>query len=162
MSVRIRLATADEDWAAIHSLLTEAFAFMEGRIDPPSSLGKLDPAGLAGKAAQEIVLIAEAPELAGCLFARAEPDRLYLGKLAVRPARQGLGIGRALIAAAEREAIRLGLAELELQTRIELSENHAAFTALGFQRVGETAHPGFDRPTSVTMRKRVRAVEQAG
>lgn len=46
-------------------------------------------------------------------------------------------------------------AYLELETRIELLENHATFAALGFVRVTESAHPGFSRPTSITMRKPV-------
>jgi hypothetical protein len=42
---------------------------------------------------------------------------------------------------------------LELQTRVELEENHAAFRAMGFAEAGRTAHPGYDRPTSITFRK---------
>lgn len=37
-----------------------------------------------------------------------------------------------------------------------LVENHEAFAALGFAKVAQSAHPGFDRPTSITMRKPVR------
>jgi hypothetical protein len=44
---------------------------------------------------------------------------------------------------------------LELQTRVELLENHATFAALGFHKVAETAHPGYARPTSLTLRKPV-------
>ena len=51
---------------------------------------------------------------------------------------------------AETRARALGLPVLELQTRVELTENHAAFRALGFAQTGATAHPGFDRPTSLT------------
>ena len=47
----------------------------------------------------------------------------------------------------------LGLTALTLQTRIELTETHAALAALGFAVTGSTAHPGFDRPTSLTMQK---------
>jgi MoxR-like ATPase len=46
---------------------------------------------------------------------------------------------------------------VELEARIELTENHETFAALGFSRVAESAHPGFDRPTSITMRKPVPA-----
>ena len=44
---------------------------------------------------------------------------------------------------------------IELQTRVELTANHRAFRALGFVETGRTAHQGYDRPTSVTMRKRL-------
>ena len=85
--------------------------------------------------------------------ARRVAGAFYVGKLAVDPPAQGQGIGRALMARTEAEARALGLAALELQTRIELVENHRAFAAMGFVRIGETAHPGYDRPTSITMRK---------
>ena len=42
---------------------------------------------------------------------------------------------------------------LLLETRIELTGNHAAFARMGFEKVGEKAHPGFARPTSITMEK---------
>ncbi|MBY8977829.1 GNAT family N-acetyltransferase [Rhodobacteraceae bacterium NNCM2] len=143
------------DWAAVHALLTRAFAFMEGRIDPPSSLTRMGPADLARKAAGGTVLLAHDPELAGCLFASARADTLYLGKIAVDPARQGHGTGRALIDAAAGIARARGLPTLELQTRIELVENHRAFAAMGFEKVAETAHPGYTRPTSTTWRRPV-------
>ena len=78
--------------------------------------------------------------------------------VAVRPGLQGQGVGRALVAAARDEARARGLGHLELQTRIELIENHAAFARLGFAKVGESAHPGHARPTSITMRAPVQAV----
>lgn len=46
-----------------------------------------------------------------------------------------------------------GRAVLELDTRIELTENHATFAALGFVKTGEDAHDGYDRPTFITMQK---------
>ncbi|TIV92899.1 MAG: GNAT family N-acetyltransferase, partial [Mesorhizobium sp.] len=42
---------------------------------------------------------------------------------------------------------------IELQSRIELTANHAAFARLGFRETGRTAHAGYDRSTSITMRK---------
>ncbi|RUY90914.1 GNAT family N-acetyltransferase, partial [Mesorhizobium sp. M7A.F.Ca.CA.003.01.2.1] len=36
---------------------------------------------------------------------------------------------------------------------IELTANHAAFARLGFRETGRTAHDGYARPTSITMRK---------
>ena len=48
---------------------------------------------------------------------------------------------------------RLGKPLLELQTRVELNGNHAAFARLGFRETERTAHAGYERPTSLTMRK---------
>ncbi|TIU28472.1 MAG: GNAT family N-acetyltransferase, partial [Mesorhizobium sp.] len=63
------------------------------------------------------------------------------------------GIGGRLMQAVEDLARRRGKQTIELQTRIELTENHAAFARLGFRETGRTAHEGYDRPTSITMRK---------
>jgi len=55
--------------------------------------------------------------------------------------------------AAEALAVRSGHAALELNTRIELVENHRTFAALGFIKVAEHAHPGYRRPTFIAMQK---------
>ncbi|TIT06768.1 MAG: GNAT family N-acetyltransferase, partial [Mesorhizobium sp.] len=58
-----------------------------------------------------------------------------------------------LMRAAEEIAVSRGKGAIELQTRIELSTNHSAFARLGFGETERTAHEGYDRPTSITMRK---------
>lgn len=151
-----RPPAAFSDWPGLLLLLQGAFAAMEGRIDPPSSVARLTPAALAAKAGDEALFVAmDERELVGCVFAARRHDALYVSKLAVRPDRQGTGIGRCLMQAVERHALAVGVPSLELDTRVELTENHAAFAALGYVRTGEHAHPGYDRPTFVTMRKRL-------
>ncbi len=140
-------------WAAVGTLIQDAFAYMADRIDPPSSALRLTAESMAADAAEGALLLAErGGDLVGCVFVRPKADALYLGKLAVRPGLQRAGIGAALVRAAWAEAAARGLAVLELQTRIELTGNHAAFARMGFVKTSETAHPGFDRPTSITMR----------
>ena len=65
-----------------------------------------------------------------CVILTERGNTLYLSKLAVDP-------------------------PLEVQTRVELTETRAMFGALGFEVTARTAHPGFDRPTSLTLRKPV-------
>jgi N-acetylglutamate synthase-like GNAT family acetyltransferase len=156
-AITVRRAPTDfADWEKVGALVHDAFASMQGRIDPPSSALRMTAASMAEDAAAGALLVAESGgELIGCAFVRAKGDALYVAKLALRPGLQGRGIGCALIAAARSEARARGLAALELQTRIELHENHAAFARLGFVKVAETAHPGFTRPTSITMRARL-------
>jgi len=89
------------------------------------------------------------------VFLTVKPGRLYLGKLAVDASMRGQGLARRLVAQAETRARILGLPVVELETRVELVENHATFARLGFAKTGETAHPGYDRPTSITMQKRL-------
>src|SRR5690554_7258401 len=127
---------------------------MEGRIDPPSSATRLTLDTLRRKCADEIAIVAvEGDAIVGCVFLAGKADHFYLGKLAVDPARQGAGIGRLLMCEAERVALEAGKPVIELQTRVELTGNQAAFARLGFVETGRTAHDGYDRPTSVTLRK---------
>ena len=143
-----------DDWPALLALLQESFATMDGRIDPPSSLHLFDAAKLAAKAQEEELILAFMDgALVGCLFATERGDALYLGKIAVRPGLHGRGIAKRMFALAEASARARGFKALELQARIELTENHRTFTALGFEKVGEGSHPGYTRPTDLNFRK---------
>ncbi len=155
--VRVEVAPADFDrWATLLDLLQASFAYMDGRIDPPSSLHALGVADLQAKAREETLIVAtEGDALVGCAYAALRPGCVYVGKLAVAARMRGRGLARQIMACAEGVARAQGRAFLELQTRIELIENHATFAALGFETVAKTAHAGYDRPTSITMRRRV-------
>jgi GNAT superfamily N-acetyltransferase len=143
-------------WEELLGVIRTSFSYMDGIIDPPSSAHRLTPKTLSAKASGETCFIAEiGGELAGCAFIAEKADHFYLGKLAVLPRHQGKGIGRALLRAAERHAIRAGKPAIELQTRVELTANHRFFAAMGFVETARTAHEGYERPTSVTMRKRL-------
>ena len=144
------------DWPHLRDLIVRAFAHMDGRIDPPSSAHHLTPADIADQAVTGEVWVIGAPAVA-CVFISPLPQALYLGKLAVDPAVQRMGYGRRLIAVAELRAHAFGLPALELWTRIELTENHATFRALGFAQTGTRAHAGFDRPTTLIFTKRLGA-----
>lgn len=150
----VRLDDDFQDWPGLLSLVLEAFAFMNARINPPSSALRLTPEALREKAASEIgLIVVENQKLLGCMFCRPEPDCLYIGKLAIASDSQGRGIGRTLLNAATGIAREHGLPALRLETRIELLENHAIFGRWGFEKTGEHAHSGFDRPTYIEMRK---------
>jgi N-acetylglutamate synthase-like GNAT family acetyltransferase len=141
-----------EDWAALHALLADSFAYMEGRIAPPSSIADMTPETLRAKAGQEtLVTLWDGDAVVGCGYLKDTGRSVYLGKLAVRADRRGGGLLRRIVAEADAMAHVLGRPVLELQTRVELTENHATFAALGFREVSRTSHPGYDRPTSVTM-----------
>src|SRR3546814_11617846 len=64
-----------DDWTGLLALLRESFAYMEGRIDPLSSLHRLDASTLAVKAMEEELVLAyvDGP-LAGFLFAAPPGD----------------------------------------------------------------------------------------
>ena len=169
--VEIVRAGPDFDrWAELHALLVRAFAYMDGRIDPPSSLTRMSTDDLRRKSASETLILAEvaarhgsrathpdAARLVGCAFADIRRDHVYLGKVAIDAAFRGRGLLQRIIADVDALARERGTAWIELQTRVELKENHRSFAAVGFAKVGETCHPGFSRPTSVTMRRSVPA-----
>ncbi|OCW55667.1 hypothetical protein AWJ14_05940 [Hoeflea olei] len=161
--MRIVRASGDfADWDSLHALLVRCFAYMEGRIDPPSSLAAMGPAELEAKSRTEILLLAMAgARIAGCLFLRLDADAVYIGKLAVDAPFRRQGLARRLIAAAEAIARETGRPKLVLQTRVELAENQDSFARLGFAITARTAHQGFDRPTSVTMTRPVGAPARA-
>ncbi|NVK13245.1 MAG: GNAT family N-acetyltransferase [Rhodobacteraceae bacterium] len=154
MTAPRRLFPGDPCLRDVLDLIQRSFAFMEGRIDPPSSMHRLSLAALQEQCRHgEIWAIGTPP--AACVFLTSRPDCLYLGKLVVDAPHRGTGLARALVELTADRALALGLPVLRLQARIELTENHAAFARMGFRKTGETAHPGFARPTSVTMEKPV-------
>ena len=152
-----RLSSGDAELGAVLRLIQSAFAYMDGRVDPPSSMHRMTLESLDRSAAEGEVWAIGSPPVAGFVLTR-QPDALYVGKLAVAPTARGRGLARRLLDLADDRARVLGLPWLELQTRIELIENHATFAALGFRVIGETAHPGFDQPTSLTFRRPVAPV----
>jgi GNAT superfamily N-acetyltransferase len=147
-----RLLAGDPALPDALGLIRSAFAYMDGIVDPPSSVHFLTLSALG--AGPGDVWVIGAPPVACAVFT-PKSDALYIGKLAVRPDARGKGLARRLINLAENRARALGLTALEMQTRIELSQNHAAFAAMGFSEVARTAHPGYDRPTSLTHRRAV-------
>ena len=148
------LAQDPFDWPGLLSMIQRAFASMEGRIDPASSLHRLTPQALSAMALSTMaeVWVLGRPPLA-CMVLTPKPGRLYLGKLAVEPALQGQGLGRRMVAHAETRARQLNLPQIELETRVELTENHRFYLRLGYHELGRSAHPGFDRPTTVRFAK---------
>lgn len=149
-----RLSPDDARLTSTLELIQRVFAEHDGRIDPPSSMHRLTLDDLNRKATQgEIWVLGAVPK--ACVILSKVEGALYLSKLAVDPAARGQGLARCLIALARDRAVQHDRQTLRLETRVELTENHTTFRKLGFRKVGETAHPGFERPTSITMEKPV-------
>jgi N-acetylglutamate synthase-like GNAT family acetyltransferase len=130
-------------WEELAHLVQEAFEYMNGRIDPPSSLGVMVVADFIKKAQNETLIVAQINNrLIGCAFAAIREDCVYLSKVAIHHAHRRQGVKRSLFEAADVLARQKEKKFSELQTRIELTENHQAFGALGFIKVAETAHSG--------------------
>jgi len=141
-------------WDKVLKLIQTSFAYMETRIDPPSSMHRLTVGTIAEQSdTGEIWVIEHDNNPIACIFLTPKPHALYLGKLAVLDTYCGQGLARQLVRRAETRALALGFTTLELETRIELAENHRTFEKTGFHKTDETAHDGYTRPTSITMQK---------
>ena len=138
--------------AQVLRLIQTSFAYMTGRIDPPSSMHQLTVSALAQMAKDSSVLALGDP-VAACLVAKPLPHALYLGKIAIASDLRGRGVLRALLGRSEELARSLSLSRLELQVRIELVENQKIFGNCGFFETARNAHPGYDRATEITMQK---------
>jgi ribosomal protein S18 acetylase RimI-like enzyme len=138
----------------VRRLTLAAYAGHE-ELDPPSGARREAPdavrADLARGAA--LALLGERP--VGCLRFETGHGHLHVRRVAVEPRLQRRGIGRALMAWAEAEARRRGLSEVTLGVRLALPANIAFYRRLGYAAVAEHAHPGYDRPTWLEMRKPV-------
>lgn len=141
---------------ALLSLLRQSFAYMDGRIDPPSSLHRIDLQALVEKVSRETVFIAMDNQcVVGCVFASRQPDCLYLGKLAVAQSHRRQGVARRLIEQVEQCARESEVSCVDLETRVELVENQRLFEYLGYNRQAENSHPGYSRTTSYRYRKQL-------
>ncbi|MEO8529838.1 MAG: GNAT family N-acetyltransferase [Deltaproteobacteria bacterium] len=136
----------------VMALIRRAFAYMEARINPPSSMTKMTLDDARGHAKSHEIWAIGSPPIAAC-FLTIEPRRLYLGRLAVDESHRGQGLARRLFELAEQRAHVLNLPCIELGSRVELTENHAIFRKAGFEVYAEGTHDGFDRPTTLWFRK---------
>jgi GNAT superfamily N-acetyltransferase len=69
------------------------------------------------------------------------------------PTRQGLGLGRRLLAFAEDEALRRGYREIRLYTHQTMVENQRLYASIGYEEKGRGIEAGYNR---VFMRKQLR------
>ncbi len=155
--IPVRHLSTDAMLPQILDLIRNSFAYMDTRIDPPSSVHKLRIDDIAEQCKSgEVWSIGDPPQ--ACMLLKLKAESLYIGKVAVAEEQRGKGFARQLIALAQERARVLDLPFLELETRIELVENHAIFTKLGFKKTRTVAHMDYARPTYIVMRKRVSPV----
>jgi GNAT superfamily N-acetyltransferase len=70
---------------------------------------------------------------------------MVVDNVAVAPRLQGRGYGRALLAFAEDEARRRGLAEIRLHTNAAMADNLLMYPKLGYTETERVTQNGFDR-----------------
>ena len=112
-------------------------------LEPPSGVLRETAADLMARQRDGIVLVAlSGDEFVGSIFCARKDDSLYLTRMAVLPAWRRRGVGRALMAEAEKKARTLGLAKLALRVRKTLPANRAYFESFGFIVTGEGQEAG--------------------
>jgi GNAT superfamily N-acetyltransferase len=145
----IRQATI-QDTGAVRECVREAYSKYVGRIgrEPAPMLVDYEAAILAGEA----WVLVEGDDASGVLVVRPEKDHLFVETVAVRPHRQGSGLGRLLMTFAEEAARDLGLHEIRLYTNEKMEENLPFYRRLGFEETGRWLDEGYRR---VFMKKRL-------
>jgi len=149
-----QLYADDPALVQVLDLIKTEFAYMDGVVDPPSTMHAMTLAGLKATAISAEIWVMGNPVIA-CMILTPKPPILYLGKLAVAGAHRGKGLSRRMIDHACLRARALGFDQVELGTRVELIQNQRAFESMGFIEVARECHPGFDRPTAIVYRKDV-------
>jgi ribosomal protein S18 acetylase RimI-like enzyme len=147
---RIRAATA-ADVSAITEIVDQAYRHYIARMGkPPGPM--LDD--YAARVLEGVVwVLEEGAAVAGIVVLLPTTNYLLLDNIAVSPARQGLGLGRQMLAFAEAEALRCGYREIRLYTHQTMVENQRLYTSIGYEETGRGTEAGFDR---VFMRKQLR------
>jgi len=141
---RIRLATA-VDVEPLARLINAAFVveqpFIEGE--------RIDPAGVREYMEKGKFLVAEeAAELAACVYVELRGERGYLGLLGVAPERQGAGLGRKLMDAAENYFREARCRAIDLRIISPRAPLPAFYEHMGYRQTG-TAPFATDVPVKV-------------
>src|ERR1700730_10457345 len=147
---QIRVATA-ADVSAIKDIADRAYWHSIARIGrPPGPMLDDYPA----RVSEGVVwVVEEGAVIAAMIVLVPAPNYLLLDNIAVSPARQGLGLGRRLLAFAEAEALRRGYSEIRLYTHETMVENQRLYASIGYEEMGRGTQAGYDR---VFMRKQLR------
>jgi ribosomal protein S18 acetylase RimI-like enzyme len=135
-----RLA-AGPDLPAVTELNAVAYARYSDRMEHPPGPVQHDYAPEI--AAGQVWLVGE-PAIAVLVLVPGE-DHLLINDIAVHPSAQGRGIGRQLMAFAERQATESGLGLLTLYTHETMVENIAFYTRLGYRETARHTDDGFRR-----------------
>ena len=155
----IRQATA-ADAPALLALINRAFAVEKFFLDRE----RITAEQLGGYLASGTFFLMEgaAASLAASLYFERRGDRAYVGMLSVNPDRQGLGIGRQMMAFAEQHAAGLGCSGVDIRVVNLREELPPFYRSLGYVETGRSEpvdDPGASKPYHfILMAKRLNAI----
>jgi ribosomal protein S18 acetylase RimI-like enzyme len=136
----IRQANA-ADLPVINEIITAAYTKYLSRMELPPAPMLRDYAPAVQHGA---VWVAGTP-VAGLISLVPEEGSLLIENLAVHPAAQGTGLGRALMDFAEQQARKLRLPRLTLYTHVVMTENQAIYAHLGYRETARRSENGYHR-----------------
>ncbi len=84
-------------------------------------------------------------KITGVLVQYETEEGFYVDTVAVLPALQGTGIGRALLVFAEGQALRRGLSSIYLCTNTKMTENQVFYPKIGYVEYERKFDQGYDR-----------------
>ncbi|MEO1274260.1 MAG: GNAT family N-acetyltransferase [Pseudomonadota bacterium] len=142
-------AATRADLPALTALALAAYAKYVERLghEPPA----MRPDFEGHLARGEVEVIRDGPALHAYLIHFAGEDAWVIENLAVAPAAQGRGLGRALLVRAETAGRAAGHARATLFTNVVMTENRALYARLGWRETGRRPYKGteiidFEKP----------------
>jgi ribosomal protein S18 acetylase RimI-like enzyme len=137
----IRPAQVD-DLPAIQAIVEEAYAVYIARIGrrPTPMDADYEVSVRSGR-----VFVAGNDRVVGLIVLIPAADHLLIENVAVSPRHQHEGLGRALLAFAEKEARQRNLKVVKLYTNVAMTENIDFYVRLGYREDGRLTEAGFKR-----------------
>jgi GNAT superfamily N-acetyltransferase len=132
ISGMVRIATP-QDIPAMSSVVNPAFAvetFLDGERTNPRQLAEMMKKGIF------LLGYDESNRLIASVYVEIRGDRGYFGMLAVDPAQQGKGIGRAMVKAAEDYGRKKGCSAMDLTVLSLRPELVPLYRELGYVETG--------------------------
>ena len=140
----IRTARPDDaEW--VEQIVADAYARYVPRIGREPAPMTVDYRTMIATTDQVSVAVDDSDIPIGVLVTVVETDHLLVENVAVAGSQQGRGLGRRLLAHAEEQARRCGLAQIRLYTNALMTENLSMYPHLGYAEVGRRTDEGFDR-----------------
>jgi predicted N-acetyltransferase YhbS len=136
-AARLRSAVPS-DIEAVAQLINAAFIVERVVIDGD----RTNPENVRALMNSGTFLLAEDPAgLVGCVYVEQRGERSYLGLLSVDPQRQGMGVGRQLVAASEDYSRQIGCRAIDLRIVSARAELLPFYRRLGYIENGTAPFP---------------------